>query len=118
MITVAPNVEAPPETCIVANPVAFATFANLLQSAYAAITSYVEDPVITVSSWYRNPLYNLSVGGQRDDQHEHGLAIDMVGLHSVAFGFEWRNAGGVWVTEATHEHLQTFPKGTLLVPCF
>jgi len=34
---------------------------------------------INVTSWYRDPTLNLTVGGAPDSQHLFGLAVDVVG---------------------------------------
>jgi hypothetical protein len=68
---------------------------------------------ITATSWYRNPRVNAEVGGDPFSQHLVGWAVDAVGPDSSGFAKRCRVAGLTAVIEASHVHVQLFPKGIL-----
>jgi len=66
-------------------------------------------PEIEITSWYRDGVDNLRVGGDPVSQHLLGLAVDAVvddPAHLVAAA---QAAGLVAVDEGDHVHVQMFP---------
>lgn len=93
--------------------------AELLRYTRRATHAFVERVVpalrreVQLSSWYRAPSHNRSVGGHPDSQHLLGLAVDVVGSRWAmeAFAAAARSQGLVAVEEGTHVHVQLFPAG-------
>lgn len=83
----------------------------IVQFLRALSQALVHGQVIT--SWYRTPQFNRSIGGDADSQHLFGLAMDIAGPQLVfSLGLARRN-GLVAVMERDHLHVQAFPKGAL-----
>lgn len=67
-----------------------------------------------VSSWYRDPSVNRSVGGAVTSQHLLGLALDVSGPRLDRLEDAARRLWpGIVVREWDHIHLQLFPRGTI-----
>jgi len=70
-------------------------------------------PGSTVTSWYRNPAHNASVGGLVQSQHQLGTAFDVVPpdgrLQEQAA--KLRAEGFIATVELRHVHAQAFEKG-------
>ena len=66
-----------------------------------------------VTSWYRDPARNASVGGAAKSQHLIGLAIDLAGPShgKAALAAELQAEGFTVIDEGDHLHVQTFPAG-------
>lgn len=77
------------------------------------VASYV--PGCELTSWYRSPSHNRSVGGAADSQHLLGLGVDFAGDKWARAELELRaRAHGLTpVLEGDHLHLQAFPPGFL-----
>lgn len=75
------------------------------------------DTIIT--SWWRSPSQNRSVGGLPDSQHLVGMALDLIpGKKSLRFAINegaarFQEVGFIAVPASTHLHIQTFPAGIL-----
>lgn len=63
----------------------------------------------TVTSWWRSPEHNRSVGGVDDSQHLIGTAFDVIERPRIAEAL--RAAGFVVVREPDHLHVQAWPAG-------
>lgn len=68
---------------------------------------------VTATSWYRSPLENARVGGDPWSQHQVGWGLDVVGPGQSQFAKLARMTGLTVVQEASHVHVQLFPKGIL-----
>lgn len=68
-------------------------------------------PPVRVTSWYRDPLRNASVGGQSNSQHLFAAAMDLAGDGARQVGRLFDQIGGVAVDEGDHVHIQRFTKG-------
>ncbi len=69
-----------------------------------------------VSSYWRDPGHNFSVGGSQDSQHLVALGIDLTFTRVDSKQAALRGAtaqGLVAVDEGTHLHLQAFPRGII-----
>lgn len=72
---------------------------------------------VSVSSWWRGPDHNASVGGNPDSQHLIGTAVDAVvwfDRHGIArrrFTDSLRASGWTVVEYPTHVHAQVFGPG-------
>jgi len=69
-----------------------------------------------VSSYWRDPGWNASVGGHRDSQHLVALGIDLTFKRVSTKEAALRGAtaqGLVAVDEGTHAHIQAFPPGII-----
>lgn len=71
------------------------------------------DQALTVSSWYRNPAKNASVGGDPESQHLFGFAVDVATNKPEELRRVANSLGLVAVEEFDHVHLQLFPAGFL-----
>lgn len=68
---------------------------------------------VTCTSWYRNPIENAAVGGDRFSQHQLAWAIDVVGPGATQFAKSARTFGLTAVVESDHVHVQLLPAGLL-----
>lgn len=66
---------------------------------------------VTLTSWWRTPETNASVGGDPGSQHLCGTAIDVAGPDQVAAANRLLAAGFHVVNEGTHVHAQVWPAG-------
>jgi uncharacterized protein YcbK (DUF882 family) len=66
-----------------------------------------------ITSWYRDPWHNRSVGGAASSQHLTATALDVVVPRArvAALVREARWAGLTAIDEGDHVHLQLFPAG-------
>lgn len=80
--------------------------------AQVATFAYYRAP-FRVSSWYRDPDHNASVGGNADSQHLIATAADLVPLSGSVedLARELRAVGLVAVTYPSHVHAQLFRAG-------
>jgi len=68
-----------------------------------------------VTSWWRSPGHNASVGGSRDSQHLIGTAFDVItktGARAAQIN-QLRRAGFRVVDELNHIHVQAFEAGAV-----
>lgn len=87
-------------------------FVQLFVGAWVLAAAHLRRiPRLGISSWYRDPLHNASVGGKQDSQHIIGTAMDLVGEDSSLVAQLFQALGGVHVPEGDHEHVQLFPRG-------
>lgn len=73
--------------------------------AYASAGSF------QVTSWWRSPSYNASVGGADDSQHLVGVAFDVVPVTQRVYS-ALVSAGFRVINERDHLHAQPWPAGT------
>lgn len=69
---------------------------------------------VTVTSWYRDPSHNASVGGSPGSQHQLGLALDTVYRDRATWLEAVRNLNGwglVAIDEGDHVHAQLWRAG-------
>lgn len=66
-----------------------------------------------VTSWWRSPSHNVSVGGSADSQHQLGTAFDVVAApgQRAEQAAQLRRAGFRVVDEMSHLHVQVFEAG-------
>ncbi len=71
-------------------------------------------PDLRLSSWFRTPEQNQTVGGRPQSLHLVALAIDVVGSGAAldAFAAACRQRGLWVVIEVDHLHVQLWPPGT------
>jgi len=66
----------------------------------------------SVTSWYRTPDYNESVGGAEGSQHLLGVAFDAQARDLTRLEAGLRSAGFQTIRYARHVHAQPWPAGT------
>jgi hypothetical protein len=64
-------------------------------------------PGTQINSWWRSPSKNLACGGHPDSQHLIGTALDLASTDPE----QWALRGFITVQEATHLHVQVWPRG-------
>lgn len=70
-------------------------------------------PVSTVTSWWRSPARNVSVGGAVYSQHLLGFALDLVTPRPAALVRSLNAVGLVAIDEKDHVHVQAYPAGAI-----
>ena len=70
---------------------------------------------LRVTSWWRDPITNLEVGGDPQSQHLFGLGMDIAGSQKALSSAirVARGVGLVPVDFGNYVHLQLFPAGAL-----
>ena len=94
---------------------------RVLRHTRRAVQWFIEriDPIypwdLELTSWYRSPAHNRSVGGHPDSQHLLGLAVDFAGTEAALarFADQARAAGLTPVMGKSYVHVQAFPAGAL-----
>lgn len=77
------------------------------------LPTYREDPSLWVTSWWRDPWNNATVGGHPESQHLYGLALDFDSSNLCQLEENLQNTDLVVVREQTHVHVQVYPAGML-----
>ena len=111
-VKIQPQVRRPPDPLIRE----FIGPMRKLLTAWGAIAARAGD--LEITSWYRPPTYNESVGGQPYSQHTVGCAMDAVsprlgkaGLLQLAQSLASRYGVTVIGSEGRAVHLQALPAG-------
>ncbi len=105
------NLAAPPRDVVVRFYPEIREFVAKATDAWAAAGG-----VLTLSSWYRDPVHNRAEGGLAFSQHTAALSADFVGTREArhAMWHSARAAGLVAIENASHLHIQLRPAGFLL----
>lgn len=107
-----PQVRRPPD------PMIRAFLGPMRKLVTAWVTIARQAPDLEITSWYRPPSYNASVGGQSYSQHTVGCAMDAVspklgkdGLLRIAQAVAPRFGCTALGSEGRAVHLQALPNG-------